>query len=216
MSYRPLALVCVILVLDSPARPAQPRLEERLDREKIMAAVQSILEAIGEDPQREGLRDTPRRVADMYEEIFEGLTIDPTTYLSVGFEERHKEMIVLRDIPFQSLCEHHLLPFTGKAHVGYIPAGRIVGLSKLARVVEGFARRPQLQERLTSQVADAIEEAIKPTGVGVVIEAQHFCMIMRGVKKPGSVMVTSAMRGLFRNNPPTRAEFLEFIRDHRG
>lgn len=185
-----------------------------MDREKIMAAVQSILEAIGEDPQREGLRDTPRRVADMYEEIFEGLTLDPTSYLSVGFEERHKEMIVLRDIPFHSVCEHHLLPFTGKAHVGYIPAGRIVGLSKLARVVEGFARRPQLQERLTSQVADALVEAINPTGVGVVIEAQHFCMIMRGVKKPGSVMVTSAMRGLFRNNPPTRAEFLEFIRNH--
>jgi len=185
-----------------------------LDREKIMAAVQSILEAIGEDPQREGLRDTPRRVADMYEEIFEGLTLDPTSYLSVGFEERHKEMIVLRDIPFHSVCEHHLLPFTGKAHVGYIPAGRIVGLSKLARVVEGFARRPQLQERLTSQIADALVEAINPTGVGVVIEAQHFCMIMRGVKKPGSVMVTSAMRGLFRNNPPTRAEFLEFIRNH--
>lgn len=185
-----------------------------MDREKIMAAVQSILEAIGEDPQREGLRDTPRRVADMYEEIFEGLTLDPTSYLSVGFEERHKEMIVLRDIPFHSVCEHHLLPFTGKAHVGYIPAGRIVGLSKLARVVEGFARRPQLQERLTSQIADALVEAINPTGVGVVIEAQHFCMIMRGVKKPGSVMVTSAMRGLFRNNPPTRAEFLEFIRNH--
>src|SRR5438067_909971 len=177
-----------------------------------MAAVRQILEAVGEDPEREGLKGTPRRVADMYEEILAGLTLDPEQYLSVGFEERHKEMIVLKDIPFNSVCEHHLLPFVGKAHVGYIPAGRIVGLSKLARVVEGFARRPQLQERLTSQIADTIVEAINPRGVGVVIEAQHFCMIMRGIKKPGSTMVTSAMRGLFRNNPPTRAEFLEFIR----
>lgn len=187
-----------------------------MDREKIMSAVHSILEAIGEDPDREGLKDTPRRVADMYEEIFSGLAIDPADYLKVGFEERHKEMIVLRDIPFNSVCEHHLLPFVGKAHVGYIPAGRIVGLSKLARVVEGFARRPQLQERLTSQIADAIVEAVNPTGVGVVIEAQHFCMILRGVKKPGSVMVTSAMRGLFKSNPPTRAEFLGFVRDHNS
>jgi GTP cyclohydrolase I len=178
-----------------------------------MAAVKQILEAIGEDPTREGLVDTPRRLADMYEEVFAGLTIDPAEYLAVGFEEHHKEMVVLRDIPFQSMCEHHLLPFVGKAHVGYIPNGRIVGLSKLARVVDGFAHRPQLQERLTSQIADAITETVHPTGVGVVIEAQHFCMIMRGVKKPGSTMVTSAMRGLFKTNPPTRAEFLEFIRD---
>jgi GTP cyclohydrolase I len=185
-----------------------------LDREKIMVAVHAILEAIGEDPTREGLRDTPRRVAEMYEELFSGLNSDPAEHLAVGFEEHHKEMIVLRDIPFNSVCEHHLLPFVGKAHVGYIPAGRIVGLSKLARVVEGFARRPQLQERLTSQIADAITDAIQPRGVGVVIEAQHFCMIVRGVKKPGSVMVTSAMRGLFRSNPPTRSEFLEFIRNH--
>jgi GTP cyclohydrolase I len=189
-------------------------MEERLDREKVMSAVRSILEAVGEDPTREGLKDTPRRVAEMYEELFAGLSENPADHLAVGFEERHKEMIVLRDIPFNSVCEHHLLPFVGKAHVGYIPAGRIVGLSKLARVVEGFARRPQLQERLTSQIADAITDAVQPTGVGVVIEAQHFCMIMRGVKKPGSVMVTSAMRGLFRSNPPTRAEFLEFIRNH--
>ena len=183
-----------------------------MDREKIMVAVRSILEAIGEDPEREGLVDTPRRIADMYEEIFAGLTIDPAEYMKVGFEEHHKEMVVLRDIPFMSVCEHHLLPFVGKAHVGYIPAGRIVGLSKLARVVETYARRPQLQERLTSQVADTIIEELNPVGVGVVIEAQHFCMIMRGVKKPGSTMVTSAMRGLFRNNAPTRAEFLEFIK----
>jgi GTP cyclohydrolase I len=183
-----------------------------VDRERIIAAVTMILEAIGEDPQREGLLDTPRRVADMYEEIFTGLDEDPGEHLKIGFEEQHKEMIVLRDIPFHSVCEHHLLPFVGKAHVGYIPAGRIVGLSKIARVVEGFARRPQLQERLTSQIADAINESLQPRGVGVVIEAQHFCMIMRGIKKPGSTMVTSAMRGLFRNNPPTRSEFLSFIR----
>jgi GTP cyclohydrolase I len=189
--------------------------EEQVDRDKIQAAVRMILEAVGEDPEREGLQGTPRRVADLYEEVFAGLTIDPSGYLAVGFEESHKEMVVLRDIPFTSMCEHHLLPFVGKAHVGYIPAGRIVGLSKLARVVEGFARRPQLQERLTSQIADTIVDGIKPVGVGVVIEAQHYCMIMRGVKKPGSTMVTSAMRGLFRNNPPTRAEFLEFIRDHK-
>jgi GTP cyclohydrolase IA len=178
-----------------------------------MRAVREILEAVGEDPTREGLVDTPRRVAEMYEELFSGLDSDPTKHLSVGFEEHHKEMIVLRDIPFSSTCEHHLLPFVGTAHVGYIPAGRIVGLSKLARVVEGFSRRPQLQERLTSQIADAIDDTLKPRGVGVIIEAQHFCMIVRGVKKPGSTMVTSAMRGLFRNNPPTRAEFLSFVRD---
>jgi GTP cyclohydrolase I len=179
-----------------------------------MAAVHSILEAIGEDPEREGLRDTPRRIADMYSEVFGGLDLDPGEYLKVGFEESHKEMVLLRDIPFTSMCEHHLLPFVGKAHVGYIPSGRIVGLSKLARVVDGFARRPQLQERLTSQIADLIVDEIGPRGVGVVIEAQHYCMIMRGVKKPGSTMVTSAMRGIFRTNPPTRAEFLQFI--HNG
>jgi GTP cyclohydrolase IA len=184
-----------------------------MDRERLMRAVREILEAVGEDPMREGLVDTPRRVAEMYEELFSGLEADPTEHLSVGFEEHHKEMIVLRDIPFSSTCEHHLLPFVGTAHVGYIPAGRIVGLSKLARVVEGFARRPQLQERLTSQIADAIDDTLKPRGVGVIIEAQHFCMIVRGVKKPGSTMVTSAMRGLFRSNPPTRAEFLSFVRD---
>ncbi|MGA7730899.1 MAG: GTP cyclohydrolase I FolE [Chloroflexia bacterium] len=183
-----------------------------MDRDKIMAATRMILEAIGEDPDREGLRDTPRRVADLYAEVFEGMQSDPREHLAVGFEGQHKEMVILKDIPFHSYCEHHLLPFTGKAHVGYIPNGRIVGLSKLARVVEGYARRPQLQERLTSQIADAIIEAISPRGVGVVIEAQHLCMIIRGVKKPGSTMVTSAMRGLFRTNPPTRAEFLQFIR----
>jgi GTP cyclohydrolase I len=185
-----------------------------LDREKIITAARQLLEAMGEDPDREGLIDTPRRIADMYEELFAGLKIDPITYLSVGFKEDHREMVILRDIPFTSNCEHHLLPFVGKAHVGYIPGGRIVGLSKIARVVEAYARRPQLQERLTSQIADTMVEGLNPRGVGVVIEAQHFCMIARGVKKPGSTMVTSAMRGIFKTNPPTRAEFLDFIRDH--
>ena len=185
-----------------------------MDRQKIIEAVHQLLEAIGEDPGREGLRDTPRRIADMYEEVFAGLKVDPSTYLSTGFEEEHREMVILRDIPFNAFCEHHLLPFVGKAHVGYIPAGRIVGLSKIARVVEAYARRPQLQERLTSQIADTLVEGLNPRGVGVVIEAQHFCMIARGVKKPGSTMVTSAMRGIFKTNPPTRAEFLDFIRDH--
>jgi len=185
-----------------------------MDRQKIIAAITQILEAIGEDPQREGLADTPRRIADMYEEVFAGLQIDPISYLATGFKEEHKEMVILRDIPFNSFCEHHLLPFSGKAHVGYIPSGRIVGLSKIARVVDAFAKRPQLQERLTSQIADTLVEGLNPRGVGVVIEAQHMCMIARGVKKPGSVMVTSAMRGIFKTNPPTRAEFLDFIRDH--
>lgn len=184
-----------------------------MDREKLMAAARMILEAIGDDPEREGLRETPRRVADMYAEVFAGMEIDPHEYLKVGFEEQHKEMVILKDVPFTSICEHHLLPFVGKAHVGYIPNGRIVGLSKLARVVEGFARRPQLQERLTSQIADAIVESLDPRGVGVVIEAQHMCMIIRGVKKSGSTMVTSAMRGLFKSNPPTRSEFLQFVRE---
>lgn len=184
-----------------------------MDREKLMAASRMILEAIGEDPDREGLLETPRRVAEMYAEVFAGFEIEPADYLKVQFDEQHKEMVILKDVPFTSMCEHHLLPFVGKAHVGYIPNGRIVGLSKLARVVEGFARRPQLQERLTSQIADAIVEAVDPRGVGVVIEAQHMCMIIRGVKKSGSTMVTSAMRGLFRSNPPTRSEFLQFIRE---
>lgn len=184
-----------------------------MDREKLMIAARLILEAIGEDPDREGLLETPRRVADMYAEVFEGMSVDPGEYLDVGFEEQHKEMVILKDIPFHSMCEHHLLPFVGKAHVGYIPNGRIVGLSKLARVVEGFARRPQLQERLTSQIAETMMSEINPRGVAVVIEAQHMCMIIRGVRKPGSTMVTSAMRGIFRTNPPTRAEFLQFIRE---
>ncbi len=184
-----------------------------VDRERIEAAVVEILRAIGEDPEREGLRGTPRRIAAMYAELFSGLHRDPGEYLRVGFEdEQHHEMVVLKDIPFYSLCEHHLLPFHGVAHVGYVPNGRIVGISKVARVVETLARRPQVQERLTAQIADLLVDALRAKGAAVVIEAEHLCMTMRGVKKPGSVMVTSAMRGLFRDDARTRSEFLSLIR----
>lgn len=183
-----------------------------VDRARIQAAVREILLAIGEDPDREGLQRTPYRVAKAYDELFAGMREDPREHLRATFDEGHKEMVVLRDIPFASLCEHHLLPFTGIAHIGYIPQGRIVGLSKLARLVDGYARRPQVQERLTSEVADAIMEELKPDGCGVVIEATHTCMTIRGVEKPGATMVTSAMRGGFRNRPATRAEFMAFVR----
>jgi GTP cyclohydrolase I len=183
-----------------------------IDRARIKAAVREILFAIGEDPDREGLLETPRRVADAYAELFAGLYDDPSEHLKVTFDERHNEMVVLRDIPFASVCEHHLLPFTGYAHIGYIPEGRIVGLSKLARLVDGFAKRPQVQERMTSEIADAIMEELQPDGCGVMIEAVHTCMTIRGVRKPGSAMITSAMRGGFRRRPATRAEFMEIVR----
>ena len=180
-----------------------------IDEEKIKKAITMIIEAIGEDPGREGLADTPRRVAEMYSELFAGIGEDPREELKVGFEEGHREMVIVRDIPFYSMCEHHLLPFYGVAHVGYIPNkdGRVVGASKLARVVEIVAKRPQLQERLTSSIADDIVEAIKPDGVAVVVQAEHLCMIMRGIKKPGSALVTSALRGSFRSRTATRNEF---------
>jgi len=186
-----------------------------VDRERVRDAVIELLKAIGEDPEREGLRDTPRRIADMYAEIFSGMTIDPREYLKVGFEVPHDEMVILRNIPFYSMCEHHFLPFHGEAHVGYVPRGRVVGISKLARVVEAFARRPQIQEQLTSQVAEAIMDALEPDGVAVVIEAEHLCMTMRGVQKPGSRMVTSAMRGQFSASPVTRSEFLALVHGSR-
>jgi GTP cyclohydrolase I len=185
--------------------------KQALDRERIKAAVNELFLAIGEDPDREGLRETPRRISDMYAEIFGGLQLDPSEYLRVGFEVAHDEMVILRNIPFYSMCEHHFLPFHGEAHVGYVPDGRVVGISKLARVVEAYARRPQIQEQLTSQVAEAIMETLRPDGVAVVIEAEHLCMTMRGVKKPGSRMVTSAMRGEFRQSSVTRAEFLSLV-----
>ncbi len=183
------------------------------DEARIKQAVASIIEAIGEDPSREGLAGTPARVAEMYAELFMGMRQDPKEELAVGFEIGHREMIILRDIPFYSMCEHHLLPFYGVAHIGYIPNedGRIVGISKLARVVEIVAKRPQLQERMTTQIADAIDEGIKPAGVAVVIQAEHLCMIMRGIKKPGSNVITSAIRGAFRGRAASRAEFFSLI-----
>ncbi len=182
-----------------------------MDKDRIKAAVLEIIKAIGEDPEREGLRDTPRRIADMYTEVFSGLYQDPIQLLQTGFEEAHREMVVLKDIPFYSTCEHHFLPFHGRVHVGYIPNGRVVGVSKLARAVEVIARRPQLQERITSLVADALMEGITPVGAGVVVEAEHLCMTMRGIKKPGSKMITSAMRGVFRDSAITRNEFLNLV-----
>ncbi len=183
------------------------------DEAKIRTAVASIIEAIGEDLNREGLIDTPARVAEMYAELFMGLGKDPKEELTVGFEIGHREMIILRDIPFYSMCEHHLLPFYGVAHIGYIPnsEGRIIGISKLARVVEIIAKRPQLQERMTTEIADAVDEGIKPDGVAVVVQAEHLCMIMRGIEKPGSNVITSAIRGAFRRRAASRAEFFSLI-----
>lgn len=184
-----------------------------IDKDRIEEAALSLLKAIGEDPQRVSLRDTPRRIAEMYAELFAGMYRDAKAELLVGFEEGHREMVILKDIPFYSMCEHHLLPFYGVAHVGYIPndEGRVVGISKLARVVDIFARRLQLQERMTTQIADAILEALQPDGVAVVIQAVHLCMTMRGIEKPGSVVVTSATRGIFRSRAATRAEFLSLV-----
>jgi len=183
------------------------------DEARIKKSIQDIIEAIGEDPDREGLRDTPQRVAEMYAELFAGLKKDPKDDLEVGFELGHREMVVIKDVPFYSMCEHHLLPFYGVAHVGYIPndEGRIVGISKLARVVETIARRPQVQERMTTEIADAIMEGIKAVGVVVVVQAEHLCMVMRGIKKPGSNVITSAIRGSFHSNPASRAEFFSLI-----
>lgn len=189
--------------------------ENGFDYESIRQAFRTILRAIGEDPDREGLLETPNRVARMYQEIFLGKEEDPKEHLATTFDEDHHEMVILKDIPFYSMCEHHFMPFFGKAHVGYIPNGKIVGLSKLARVVEGYARHPQVQERLTSQIADAIDEVLTPKGVGVVIEGIHTCMTMRGIKKPGAVMVTSAMRGAFRSRASTRSEFMDLIHSYR-
>jgi GTP cyclohydrolase I len=185
----------------------------RLDRARIEKAVREILYAIGEDPDRDGLVDTPGRVARMYEEIFSGLGENPGDHLKVVFEANHDEMVMVRDIPVYSMCEHHLVPWFGRAHVAYIPNddGRITGLSKLARLVDGFSRRPQVQERLTTQVADCIEQVLAPRGVLVVVEAEHLCMSMRGVRKPGAITVTSAVRGLMRDSVSTRSEAMSFI-----
>jgi len=184
-----------------------------MDRKKIEKAVRNILEAIGDNPSRKDLLDTPRRVAQMYEEIFSGIKGDPRKELEVILGEEHNEIVLLKGIPLYSVCEHHLLPFIGKAHIAYIPKkGRVTGLSKLARVVEILSKRLQVQERLTTQIADIIMEKLKPLGVLVVVEAEHLCMSMRGVKKPGTVTVTSAVRGIFKENAKTRQEALSLIR----
>ena len=183
------------------------------DETKIRSAINEIIKAIGDDPTREGLVGTPERVAEMYAELFSGMGQDPREELKVGFELGYREMVILRDIPFYSMCEHHLLPFYGVAHIGYIPneEGRIIGISKLARVLEIISKRPQLQERMTTEIADAIMDALNPAGVAVVIQAEHLCMIMRGIKKPGSNVITSAIRGIFSRKAASRAEFFAII-----
>jgi GTP cyclohydrolase I len=184
-----------------------------VDADRVARAVRDLLAAIGEDPERDGLADTPKRVAAMYEELFSGLDDEPSRHLTVTFAADHDEMVMVRDIPFASLCEHHLVPFIGRVHVAYIPGtdGRITGLSKLARLVDGYARRLQVQERMTTQIAGAVESALGPRGVLVVVEAEHLCMSMRGVKKPGTLTVTSSVRGLFRSDAATRAEAMQFV-----
>src|SRR5215203_1424538 len=186
---------------DADASDAAELKDAKVDLPRIENAVREILLAVGENPEREGLLKTPNRVARAYAELFAGLRQDPKQHLKTVFRERYDEVVLLRDIEFHSLCEHHLLPFTGKAHVAYLPQGKVVGLSKLARLVEGFARRPQVQERLTNQVADALMEELSPSGAACVIEAVHTCMTIRGAKKAGSVMVTSALRGQFKDCP---------------
>jgi GTP cyclohydrolase I len=187
------------------------RTAHAVDLPRIERAVREILLAVGEDPQRDGLKKTPSRVARMYAELFSGLHEQPDRHLEVSFNEDHHEMVVLRDISFNSMCEHHLMPFEGKAHIAYIPEGKIVGLSKLARIVDGYSRRPQVQERLTSQIADVLANKVGVQGCAVVLEAVHTCMTCRGVKKPGSVMVTSAIRGTLHTNQSTRSEALQLL-----
>ena len=201
-----------------PAPDSLPDVESRaIDQARIETAVREILIAIGEDPMRDGLLDTPRRVAKMYAEVFSGLHEDPGEHLSVVFEADHDEMVMVKDIPLYSVCEHHLVPWFGRAHVAYIPNedGRITGLSKLARLVDGFSKRPQVQERLTTQVADRLEAVLAPRGVLVVVEAEHLCMSMRGIRKPGTVTITSAVRGLMRDSPAARSEAMSFIHNSR-
>ncbi len=182
-----------------------------MDLPRIEKAVHEILLAVGENPDREGLRNTPQRVARMYQELFSGIESDPATHLTTSFEERYDELVVLRDIPFNSICEHHLMPFEGKAHVAYLPNGNVVGISKLARVVDDFAHRPQVQERLTMQIADLLMQKLEAKGVAVVMEATHACMTCRGIKKAGSIMVTSAIRGTCRSDARTRAEVMTLL-----
>jgi GTP cyclohydrolase I len=188
----------------------------QIDQPRIERAVREILAAVGEDPDREGLLETPARVARMYAELFSGLKEDPRIHLGKAFQEKYDEIVLVRDIAFNSVCEHHLLPFMGKAHVGYLPNGRVLGLSKLARVVETLSRRPQVQERLTEQIATLLEDDLGAKGVAVVVEATHTCMTIRGIRKPGSMCVTSAMKGIFRTNVSSRAEVMSLIYGHRA
>lgn len=189
-----------------------PAKDFQVDHAAIKEAVKTILRAVGEDPDRPGLQETPRRVASMYEEMFSGLHLDPARHLQTIFPENYDEMVLVRDIRFTSMCEHHLLPFYGVAHVAYIPDGHVTGLSKLARVVEEVSRRPQVQERMTQTIAELVSEHLKTEGVAVVVQAEHSCMSIRGVRKPGSSTVTSALRGIFKTNEPTRAEFMSLIK----
>jgi GTP cyclohydrolase I len=191
--------------------PIEGEANHAIDLGRIERAVREILAAVGENPDREGLRETPARVARMYAELFGGLHEDPRQYVQKFFTEKYDEVVLVRDISFNSMCEHHMMPFMGKAHIGYLPNGRVIGLSKLARVVEAVARRPQVQERMTETIANLLLEELQAKGVGVVIEAVHTCMTVRGVRKPGSICVTSAMKGAFRNNPSTRAELMTLI-----
>lgn len=193
---------------------AECQAHQKVDLPRIERAIRDILIAVGEDPDRDGLRETPRRVACTYAELFAGLHQDPEQHLDAMFAEDHHEMVVLRDIPFNSMCEHHLMPFEGRAHVAYIPGGKVLGLSKLARIIDVFAHRPQVQERLTSQIADLLAQRVQVKGCAVVMEAVHTCMTCRGVKKSGSVMVTSALRGLLHTNQATRAEVLALLHKH--
>jgi len=190
---------------------APKRRSKDVDLPAIERAVRTILTAVGEDPDRPGLKDTPRRVARMYKEMFAGLHTDPARHLHVTFPEEYDEIVLVRDISFTSMCEHHLLPFSGVAHVAYIPNGRVTGLSKLARVVEEVARRPQVQERMTAEIADMIERELQTSGVAVVVKAEHSCMSIRGIRKPGSQTVTSALRGVFKTNQSSRAEVISLI-----
>ncbi len=186
---------------------------DKIDHERIKKAVLEIIRAVGEDETREGMKDTPDRVARMYAELLSGMREDPAAHLESVFHENYDEIVLLRDIPFYSVCEHHLMPFIGKAHVAYLPDGKVIGLSKIARIVDCFAKRPQVQERLTGEIADFLMDNLKPKGSAVVIEASHSCMTIRGVKKSGSVMVTSALRGIFKKDPRSRAEVLSLMRE---
>ena len=189
---------------------------KRIDTERIRKAVEEILLAVGEDVHREGLRQTPERVARMYTELLAGMLEDPSIHLQSVFTEQYDEIVLLRDIPFYSICEHHLLPFIGQAHVAYLPTGKVLGVSKLARIVDNFAHRLQAQERLTSQIADFLMQNLKPLGVAVVLQASHGCMTIRGIRKPGSVMVTSALRGTFKKDARSRAEVLQLMHNDRS